>query len=160
VVNPSSPVIVLNHIAYQATLISVETRELLLLEQVLDELRTQREISRRNWMRLHEAYGDRFTKAWGLMTERRIKKYTFKPSGRIIWIAVGNSGEYLIYPHAGYCGCSDFYFRVLDRETPLCYHLLAQKLAEALHHYDDIPEDDEAYRRLMEIWKHYATAED
>jgi predicted nucleic acid-binding Zn finger protein len=150
----------LNHIAYQATIVSVETRELLLLEQVLDELRSQREISRRNWMRLHETYGDRFTKAWKLMTERRIKKYTFRPSGRTIWIAVGNSGEYLIYPHAGYCGCSDFYFRVLDKEAPLCYHLLAQRLADTLNHYDEIPEDDEAYRRLMRIWKQYATALD
>ena len=131
-------------------------REHLVLEQVLRDLDTQKEISRQNWQRLRDVFGNRFTNAWRLVTENRVKKYVFRPSGRTLWIAIGNSAEYMIYSHAGYCGCSDFYFRVLDEEKAYCYHLLAQKLAEALDYYDLIKEDDEAYDQLTAIWKKYS----
>lgn len=131
-------------------------REHQVLEQVLRDLNNQKEISRQNWQRLREIFGNRFTNAWRLVTENRIKKYVFKPSERAFWVAIGNSAEYMIYSHAGYCACSDFYFRVLDEEKALCYHLLAQKLAEALDHYDLIEEDDEAYNQLTSIWKRYS----
>lgn len=129
------------------------TQELMIFEQILDELRSNRELRRISWQHLHNTFGDRFTKAWRLVTENRIKKYVFRPSDRIVWIAVGQSGEYLIYPNAGYCGCSDFYFRVLDGEAALCYHLIAQKIAEALNRFDIIFEEDEVYNTLLEVWK-------
>ena len=126
------------------------------LQQVIRELRTDKELSRPNWQMLRSIFGKRFFQAWDLVVKRRIKKYIFRPSEREVWIAIGNSGEYLIYPHAGYCSCSDFYFRVLDEEVAFCYHLIAQKLAEALEYYDTILEEDEFYRELMDIWKAYA----
>ena len=130
--------------------------EHLALEQILRDLRISREISRQNWQRLRQTFGDRFDKSWKMVTENRVKKYVFKPSGRTLWIAIGQNAEYLIYSNAGYCSCSDFYFRVLDNEKAYCYHLLAQKLAEALNHYDTIIEDDEAYSQLLGIWKMYS----
>ena len=47
-------------------------------------------------------------------------------------------------------------FGVLDEEKAYCYHLLAQKLAEALEHFNLIAEDDEAYDSLTAIWKRYS----
>jgi predicted nucleic acid-binding Zn finger protein len=134
-------------------------QESLALEQVLRDLRISKEISRQNWQRLRSTFGDRFDKAWKLVTENRIKKYVFKPSMRSLWIAIGQNAEYLLYSNAGYCSCSDFYFRVLDNEQAYCYHVLAQKIAEALNHYDLIEEDDEAYESLLEIWKEYSVAD-
>jgi predicted nucleic acid-binding Zn finger protein len=131
-------------------------REQRVLQQVIRELRTEKELSRSNWQRLRDVFGKRFLQAWDLVVNRRIKKYIFRPSEREVWIAIGNSGEYLIYPHASYCSCSDFYFRVLDEEVAFCYHLLAQKLAEALEYFDTILEEDDVYRELMDIWKGYA----
>ena len=133
--------------------------EHLSLEDILRDLRASREISRQNWQRLRNTFGDRFEKAWKLVTENRIKKYVFKPSNRTLWVAIGQNAEYLIYSNAGYCSCSDFYFRVLDHEKAYCYHLLAQKIAEALNHYDLIEEEDEAYEHLLEIWKEYSVAD-
>ena len=133
--------------------------EHLSLEDILRDLRSSREISRQNWQRLRNTFGDRFEKAWKLVTENRIKKYVFKPSNRILWIAIGQNAEYLIYSKAGYCSCSDFYFRVLDHEKAYCYHLLAQKIAEALNHFDLIEEEDEAYNTLLGIWKEYSVAD-
>jgi len=134
-------------------------QEHLSLEQILRDLRSSREISRQNWQRLRNTFGDRFDKAWRLVTENRIKKYVFKPSNRTLWIAIGQNAEYLIYSKAGYCSCSDFYFRVLDHEKAYCYHLIAQKIAEALNHYDLIEEEDEAYDTLLGIWKDYSVAD-
>jgi predicted nucleic acid-binding Zn finger protein len=131
-------------------------REHQVLEQVIRDLGVKKEISRQNWQRLRDVFGNRFTNAWRLVTENRVKKYVFRPSGRTLWIAIGNSAEYMIYSNAGYCGCSDFYFRVLDDEKAYCYHLLAQKLAETLDYFDLIEEDDEAYDQLTAIWKRYS----
>ena len=131
-------------------------REHTVLEQVLRDLRVSKEISRQNWQRLRDVFGNRFTNAWRLVTENRVKKYVFKPSNRSLWIAIGQNAEYLIYSNAGYCSCSDFYFRVLDNEKAYCYHVLAQRLAEALEFYDLISEEDEAYDQLMAIWKRYS----
>jgi predicted nucleic acid-binding Zn finger protein len=102
---------------------------------------------------LSAAFGSRFVKAWKALKEKRIKKYVFDPSGRIIWIVVGKGREYLIMPAADFCSCDDFYFRVMDREVHLCYHLIAQKLAEALKWYDFIEERDELYNSLLEEWR-------
>ena len=134
-------------------------QEHLSLGQILRDLRSSREISRQNWQRLRSTFGDRFDKAWRLVTENRIKKYVFKPSNRTLWIAIGQNAEYLIYSNAGYCSCSDLYFRVLDHEKAYCYHLLAQKIAEALNHFDLIEEEDEAYEQLLDIWKEYSVAD-
>ena len=133
--------------------------EHLTLEQILRDLRISREISSQNWQRLRNTFGDRFDKAWKVVTENRLKKYVFKPSGRTLWVAIGQNAEYLIYSNAGYCSCSDFYFRVLDHEKAYCYHLLAQKMAEALNHFDLVEEEDEAYQPLLEIWKEYSVAD-
>lgn len=133
--------------------------EHLSLEQILRDLRISREISSQNWQRLRNTFGDRFDKAWKLVTENRLKKYVFEPSGRTLWVAIGQNAEYLLYSNAGYCSCSDFYFRVLDNEKAYCYHLLAQKMAEALNHFDLVEEEDEAYQPLLEIWKEYSVAE-
>jgi predicted nucleic acid-binding Zn finger protein len=129
------------------------TEERLILEHVLDEVRTEKQLSRSNWERLRETFGYRFDRAWRLVQENRVKKYTFHPSGRIVWIVVGQGGEYQIYPNAGYCGCDDFYFRVIDGEAGLCYHLLGQRLAEALKSYDSVDEEDEAYHLLTSEWR-------
>jgi len=133
--------------------------EHILLEQILRDIRVSKEISLWNWQRLRNTFGDRFDKAWKLVTERRIKKYIFRPSMKTIWIAIGQNAEYLIYSNAGYCSCSDFYFRVLDHEKAYCYHLLAQKIAEALNNYDVVEEEDEIYPVLLNIWKEYSVSE-
>jgi predicted nucleic acid-binding Zn finger protein len=129
------------------------SEERLILERVLDEVRTERQLSRTNWERLKGTFGDRFDKAWRLVQERRVKRYVFHPSGRVTWVVVGQGGEYQIYPNAGYCGCDDFYFRVVDGEAGLCYHLLGQRIAEALDSYDRVDEEDEVYKLLTGEWR-------
>lgn len=119
---------------------------------ILAEVETSRELSRINWMGLMRLFGDRFLRAWNLVSEGRVKKYVFRPSGRTVWVVVGQGGEYIIFPRAEYCSCSDFYFRVIDGKEGYCYHLLAHKLSSALDHYRTVLEEDEFYGVLMDAW--------
>ena len=103
--------------------------------------------------RLSTVFGSRFLKAQEALNEGRIKKYMFEPSGRIVWIVVGREREYIVMPAADFCSCDDFYFRAMDKKIHLCYHLIAQKLAEALETYDLVKENDRLYRFLIKEWK-------
>jgi len=75
--------------------------------------------------------------------KRGITKYTFKPSDKIVWTAMGQNNEYLIYPIV-YCGCIDFYKNVvIKRIRGFCKHIIAQVICEALNNYQiSIIEDD------------------
>jgi predicted nucleic acid-binding Zn finger protein len=123
------------------------------LQIVCKEAKADGKLSGKNLTELYETFGQRFTKAFEALKENRVKKYVFKPSGKTIWIVVGKERDYLIIPQAEFCTCDDFYFRVLDRQVHLCYHLIAQKIANALDWYETIEERDELYDSLMAEWK-------
>lgn len=123
------------------------------LESVCDDARSTGVITRSQWNRLKSMFGERFDKAWRLVEEGRVKHYVFEPSGRTAWIIVGRGGEYRVLPSAGYCSCNDFYFRVVDGDTGVCYHLMGQRLAEALGFYDKVNEPDDAYEGLITEWR-------
>ena len=104
-------------------------------------------------LRLSKIFGKRFDNAYKALKEGRVKKYCFKPSGRIVWIVVGKERDYEVIPEVDFCMCDDFYFRVIDHEVYLCYHLIAQKLADALGEYEEIEASDQIYGTLMEEWR-------
>jgi predicted nucleic acid-binding Zn finger protein len=123
------------------------------LSIVCKEAKADGKLTGKNLTRLYEIFGQRFTKAFEALEENRVKKYVFRPSDKIIWIVVGKERDYLIMPQAEFCTCDDFYFRVLDRQVHLCYHLIAQKIANSLGWYEAIEEHDELYDSLMDEWK-------
>ncbi len=127
--------------------------EIDILNTVCKDAKTEDRLTGKDLTRLYEVFGQRFTRAFETLKENRVKKYVFKPSGRIVWIVVGKERDYLILPEADFCTCDDFYFRVLDRQVHLCYHLIAQKIANALGWFETIEERDELYDSLMKEWK-------
>ena len=126
--------------------------EVSMLKRVCKEAEAEGRITGERLTRLSIAFGTRFTKAWEALKEKRVKKYLFMPSERKVWIVVGRERDYLIMPAAEFCSCDDFYFRVMDGEVHLCYHLIAQKIAVALKWYDEIEESDELYDSLTKEW--------
>ncbi|MGD0029240.1 MAG: hypothetical protein ABSC91_09900 [Candidatus Bathyarchaeia archaeon] len=124
-----------------------------ILSTVCKEAKAEGKLTGKNLTHLYETFGQRFTKAFEALKENRVKKYVFKPSGKTIWIVVGKERDYLIIPQAEFCTCDDFYFRVMDRQVHLCYHLIAQKIANCLGWYENIEEHDELYDSLMAEWK-------
>jgi predicted nucleic acid-binding Zn finger protein len=134
----------------------VERRVAVHYSQVLAELenvKVEGRISRQKADELRRAFGARFTAAWKLVREGRVKKYVFKPSGKVQWIVVGNERDYLIYEASGYCHCKGFYISIMDGKAKACKHLIAQKLACELGLYAVVEEEDENYGSLMEEWR-------
>lgn len=130
-----------------------KTSELETLRQVCKKAVTAKRIDDADLGKLFAAFGQRFAKAWKAVKGKRVKKYVFKPSKRVVWIVVGKGRDYLIMPAADFCTCDDFYFRVMDRQIHLCYHLIAQKLSEASQIHDTYEERDELYEPLMKEWR-------
>jgi len=130
-----------------------EEKETKILDKILENVKRNGKITGEDIGKLYSLFGKRFLKAWRAVREGQVKKYVFNPSKRVVWIVVGKNRDYLIFPAAEFCTCDDFYFRVMDHEIHLCYHLIAQKLAEALGWFDQIDESDELYETLMNEWK-------
>jgi len=126
-------------------------REPDLLEDICKTVKAEGQVSEVQLIRLSEAFGQRVAKALEALQEGRIKKYVFKPSGRIVWIVVGKGRDYLVMPAIDYCSCYDFYFQ-FDRGH-VCYHIIAQKLAEATGKFDSFEDDDHFYNVLIKEWK-------
>ncbi|MHA2142039.1 MAG: hypothetical protein ACXADC_03085 [Candidatus Thorarchaeota archaeon] len=95
-----------------------------------------------------EKYDKRFIRALRAVEEGRTIKYTFQPSGSTKWVVRGQRREYLVVPQV-FCTCRSFYHSVvIDREISMCYHLLAQRIAEIRKQYKSINSTD-AERRKM-----------
>jgi predicted nucleic acid-binding Zn finger protein len=127
--------------------------EVHVLKQICRNAEAEGQITDEQLTELSAAFSSRFRKAWEALREKRVKRYIFRPSNRIVWIVVGRERDYLIMPAAEFCSCDDFYFRVMDGEIHLCYHLIAQKIAAALKWYDELGESDELYGSLISEWK-------
>ena len=82
--------------------------------------------------------------------KRGITKYTFNPSRRVVWIALGENDEYLIYPKL-YCSCQDFYKTVvIQRKRSFCKHLLAQVICEYLPDFKESKLKDDGFNEFID----------
>lgn len=121
------------------------------LEDICNTVKSEGRVSESHVARLSEAFGQRVAKALEALQEGRIKKYVFKPSGRVVWIVVGKRRDYLVMPAIDYCSCYDFYFQF--DHGHVCYHIIAQKLAEATGRFDAFEDDDQFFNVLIKEWK-------
>jgi len=100
--------------------------------------------------RLRETFGARADQAWNLVKFSKVKRYVFKPSGKVAWTVVGET-EHLIYEVVGYCHCTDFF---LNFDTGyICQHIIAQKLAEGKGRFERVEMKDEDYNKFMSRWR-------
>ena len=123
------------------------------LDKLYDEIQNERCITEVHLKNLIALLGNRVKQSFKAVEDGRVKKYLFHPSEKSVWIVVGKEGDYQILPRAHFCSCDDFYFRVISNEAFLCYHLIAQKLSEALGTYILIEKPDEDYEPLMSEWR-------
>ena len=100
-----------------------------------------------------QKYGKRFVRALRSVEEKRVLKYNFKPSSSTTWIVRGRRREYLVIPET-YCTCRSFYQEVvISKEAKMCYHLLAQKIAEIRNLHSVIESSDAERRKLAVEWR-------
>ena len=87
-------------------------------------------------------------KALELVRLRRIIKLVSK-SGKILYIALGTTGDYLLIPRL-FCTCKDFELNVVIRRTKgTCYHLIALELALRSNSFRELRVDDETLNDIM-----------
>jgi predicted nucleic acid-binding Zn finger protein len=129
----------------------VEALSKIVFNEAYERIKNEKRIRAEDADKLQSLFGDRFTKALHAIDEGRVRKHVFSPSGRLVWTVVGEKGEYQILPLAPFCSCNDFYFRVLSHEAFLCYHLLAQRIAEALNKYVQLEGNNEDYATLLSV---------
>lgn len=98
-------------------------------------------------------YGKKFIRALRVVEEKKVKKYEFKPSGSSTWAVRGRQREYMVIPKI-YCTCRSFYQDVvISRESNMCYHLLAQRIAELRMQYEQINSTDAERRKMYVAWR-------
>jgi len=102
---------------------------------------------------LDRSFEKRAGQALALVEGNGVRKFRFEPSGRIIWVVRGRKSEYQVVPESMFCTCDDYYFRVMGKKRQLCYHLIAQGLAEASGKYGQNGMADSDYSGFTAKWK-------
>ena len=124
-----------------------------LMDEAFAELKSRHVLSSELKDRLLRTFGDRFTNGLKLANSRRVRRYEFKPSRRVVWVVKGRTNEYQIIPDLPFCYCDDYYFRVMDRKRGLCYHIVAQRIAEALDKFQTVHKSDLQYSAVTDRWR-------
>ena len=123
------------------------------LKQSCQEIRRTHLISDEVKNTLEKTFDKNFVEAMKLVNQSRVQLVKFSPSGRVIWVVKGRRKEYQVVPHGMFCTCDDYYFRVMGRKKQLCYHLIAQYLAEALGVQTQSELVDGDYANFTARWK-------
>jgi len=123
------------------------------LAEIISQLENGKGLNDELIKRLENKYGQKYQKASEALLSMSVKKYTFLPSGRTVWIVVGREREYFVIPGL-YCQCDEFYINVvIRRKSDLCYHLLAQAISEKIGKYESFDVPDSDFIRLNAEWK-------
>ncbi|MHA2290013.1 MAG: hypothetical protein ACXABG_14605 [Promethearchaeota archaeon] len=81
--------------------------------------------------------------------KKGVTKYRYKPSNRVIWVALGKKCEHMIYPKL-FCSCQDFYKNVvIQRKRDFCKHLISQAICEGLGDFNELDLEDEDFNTFV-----------
>lgn len=127
------------------------------LRQISQDLRRTRALTEEQKQSLSKIFEKRLPPALALVEARNVSSYRFKPSGRTVWIVKGRKGDYQVMPESMFCTCDDYYFRVMDNKKQLCYHLVAQQIAEALGQFSVSDLSDSHYAEVAAKWSKRAS---
>lgn len=123
-----------------------------MIKGISSELRKTGSMTEEQKQNLSRVFQKRLSHALALIDANKIVRYRFQPSGRVLWVVQGRQGEYQIIPESLFCTCDDYYFRVMGNQKQLCYHLVAQQIAEPLSKYREASLPDSNYADLTSKW--------
>ncbi len=127
------------------------------LRQISHETRRTHALSEEQKQTLSKVFEKRFSQAMALVETGKVTRHRFMPSGRTIWVVKGRKGEYQVMPDSMFCTCDDYYFRVMDKKKQLCYHLVAQQIAEGLGRFVESDLADSKYSEVTSRWNALAS---
>jgi predicted nucleic acid-binding Zn finger protein len=123
------------------------------MTEAVAELTSEGKLSESLKDALLKTFGERFANGWKLANSRKVRRYEFKPSGRVVWVVQGRKGQYQVMPDVPFCYCDDYYFRVMEKKRGLCYHIIAQRVAESLNRFVEISKKDSQYSTITNRWR-------
>lgn len=132
---------------------SLKPNELKLIDKICSEIKITHSLKMGIRKKLEESFGERLQHALNIIEKGAVKRYKFKPSGRIIWEVKGRTSSYQIMTRTYFCNCDDYYFRVMSSKKQLCYHIIAQKLAFALGKFENEERSDRDYSKITSRWR-------
>ena len=132
---------------------ALKPNELKLIDKVCNEIKSSHSIKMEIKKKLEESFGERLQQALNIIEKGAVKRYKFKPSGRVIWEVKGKTSSYQIMTRTYFCNCDDYYFRVMSSKKQLCYHIIAQKLAFALGKFVNEERSDRDYSKITSRWR-------
>ncbi len=132
---------------------STENEEISIIEEACADIQASKSLRSDIRDKLLTHFKKRFENAESLVQKESVRKLVFEPSGRVIWTIRGRSGEYQVIPRSNFCNCDDYYFRVIGKKRQLCYHLIAQKLAESLSQFRSQNLPDSRYSAVTKKWR-------
>ncbi len=113
---------------------------------------SQKDLTQSDIEYFRKKYGKKFVRALRAVEEGKIVKYHFQPSESETWIVEGRR-QYLVIPEI-FCTCRSFYQEVvISHESNLCYHLLAQRIAEIREQFQIQESTDTERRQLFVEWR-------
>ncbi|XP_020257692.1 zinc finger SWIM domain-containing protein 7-like isoform X4 [Asparagus officinalis] len=99
------------------------------------QIRSSRSVSDDQLSILHFLFGKNFERATRIVDQGGVRRITGNPSGRFLFLVVGESRrkeEYICFPEH-HCTCYSFFYDIVSRSEQLCCkHQLAVLLAEAV----------------------------
>ena len=123
------------------------------LSPIEEKKLSQENLTQKDIDYFRDKYGKKFVRALRVVEEKKVEKYHFKPSDSITWIVKGRARQYLVIPKT-YCTCRSFYQEVvISRESDMCYHLLAQQIAEIRNQHELIESTDAVRRKMYVEWR-------
>ncbi len=126
--------------------------EVNLLREISQELRRTHLLTESQKQVLSKVFEKRLPQALAIVESGKVAIYRFRPSGRTLWIVKGRKGEYQVMPDSMFCTCDDYYFRVMDKKKQLCYHLVAQQIAEGIGKFAMSELADSKYSEVTSRW--------
>ncbi len=128
-------------------------RELRAIERACQDIASSGRLTKEQNAGLTGQFGDRFKNALQLVDGGKVHRYRFRPSGRVIWTVKGRKAVYQVIPETNFCNCDDYYFRVMNGQKALCYHIIAQKISSALKKHETSDLRDTQYARITRQWR-------
>ncbi|NP_001144742.2 uncharacterized protein LOC100277790 [Zea mays] len=123
-------------------------------DAVWAEIRSAGRASDEHLSILETLFGKNMLRACKIVDERGVRRVTGAPSGRSVFLVMGESKrkeEYLCFPEH-LCTCYSFFYDVVGRGEQLsCKHQLAARLAEAVGEHQEVEVKDEELANMLVI---------
>ncbi|KAH7673482.1 Zinc finger SWIM-type protein [Dioscorea alata] len=111
-----------------------------------NQINSSRSVSDDQLSILHFLYGKNLERATRIVDQGGVRKVSGFPSGRFLFLVVGESKrkeEYICFLEH-HCTCYSFFYDIVNRGEQLCCkHQIAARLAEAVGAHDEVSVSDE-----------------